>query len=271
MANVDLYAGNGVWNPQFPSPDPGTWNQTPQPMPASSQPHASWGGWNSGNVFDSWDLNPLSQQTGVARDQLATERDAFLQPLFSQFRQFGKAPEDDPSLFSSADFRRFAQTGARPQIPNQFDDPYTNQLESIAKSQMGELRNNPGLNQLTGFLNQQFKDLSTSPGFSPAEMAVLNTQAFEPIEEMRRASSDQALQRTANRGMLPTSGLAGLDQRNVDQFYDKLRTQANRDLAINAIDRRDSDLNRAGSIASQLGLTIPQGQRSEEVILSNLL
>lgn len=159
----------------------------------------------------------------------------------------------------------------RPSVPDQFDDPYTNQLEGIAKAQMGEVRSNPGLNQLTQFLNSQFKELSTSPGFSPDELAVLNTQAFEPIEELRKASTERSLQRTANRGFLPSSGLAELDLRNIDQGADKLRAQAGRDLAINAIDRRDTDLARAGQIAQQLGITIPQGQRSEELNLSNLL
>jgi hypothetical protein len=262
MADASLIYGSGdpLWNPQ---------DNPNRPPPQLAQ---TFGGFNAGNVFDSWDLNPLSQQTGTARDTLAQQRDSFLKPLFDQFRGQTKADLGDQELYNDPRFRTFAQTGQAPSLaPNQFDDPYTNQLESIAKAQMGQVRNNPGFNQLTEFLNSQFKELSTAPGFSPAEMSVLNTQASEPIEELRRTSSDRALQRTSNRGMLPTSGLAQLDQRNVDQFYDKLRTQANRDLAINAIDRRDSDLNRAGTIASQLGLTIPQGQRSEELGLAQLL
>ena len=41
---------------------------------------------NANNVFSSWDLNPLSQQTGIARDDLAQQRDAYLQPLYQQYR-----------------------------------------------------------------------------------------------------------------------------------------------------------------------------------------
>lgn len=181
-----------------------------------------------------------------------------------------------------------AQSGMPQLKPNQFDDPYTNQLEGIAKAQMGEIRNNPALNQfnqiaqgqlgeirnnpgleqLKTFLNSQFQNLSQHPGFSPDEMAVLNTQAFEPIEELRKASQQRNKERTAQAGYLPSSGLAELRAGQTDYDYDKLRTVANRDLAVQAIDRRDQDLNRAQQIAMLLGQDIPQGQRSEELKLA---
>ena len=88
---------------------------------------------------------------------------------------------------------------------------------------------------------------------------------------MRKAAHERSLQRTAARGFLPSSGIAELDSRNVDQYYDRLRTQANRDLAVNAIDRRDADLQRAQGIGSLLGLEIPRGQRQEELSLASLL
>ncbi len=156
-------------------------------------------------------------------------------------------------------------------VANQFDDPYTNQLETIAKAQMGEVRSNPMLDQLTQFLNSQFQSLSQNPGFSPDEMAVLHTQGLEPIEQLRQDSKKRALERTSARGMLPSSGLNELDMRDIDIAADKSRAAAGRDLAINAIDRRDSDLSRAGQIATTLGLQIPGQQRGEELALSSLL
>lgn len=243
MAQVDLY-GDGIWNPQAPKLDPST-NQYTTPSPSVPAPSNPFGG----------------EQEATTRAQL----DAFR----ASARQQGlKVDEGDEIAY------RQMQQGLgslRPSVPDQFDDPYSNLYENIAKSQMGEVRNNPGLNQLTQFLNEQFKSLSTSPGFSPEELAVLNTQAFEPIEELRKASTERSNQRTAARGFLPSSGLAEMDLRNVDQAYDKLRTQAGRDLAINAIDRRDTDLARAQQLATQLGLTIPQSQRAEELNLANSL
>lgn len=164
------------------------------------------------------------------------------------------------------------QGGQSSQWPGfQFDDPYTQMLEGIASKQMGEVRSNPGLDQLTNFLQTQFKDLSTAPGYSPQEMAMLRTQAFEPVEDYRQASKQRALERTSARGMLPSSGLHELDMRDIDRSADRTRTQLDRDVAIGAIDRRDSDLNRAGTIANQLGLQIPGAQRSEELALGSLL
>lgn len=184
-----------------------------------------------------------------------------------------RVDETDLNVFNDPRFQAWQIGGAVPQslMPDQFDDPYTKQLEGIAKAQMGQVRSNPGLDQLTAFLQKQFGELSSAPGFSPDELAVLRTQALEPIEELRNASKKRALERTSMRGMLPSSGLNELDMRDIDIAADKSRAAAGRDLAINAIDRRDADLSRAGQIASQLGLQIPGQQRSEELALASLL
>lgn len=154
---------------------------------------------------------------------------------------------------------------------NQFDDQYTSMLESIAKSQMGQVKSNPALDQLMAFLQKRFTDLSTNPGYSPAEQAMLNTQAFEPIEALRRQSQQNELQRTSRAGYLPTSGITNQNQIDIDRSADQMRTVANRDLAINAIGRRNQDLNQALDIGRLQALTIPAGQRSEELALANLL
>lgn len=159
----------------------------------------------------------------------------------------------------------------RQAVPFQFDDPYTKNLESIAQNQMGEVRNNPGLNSLMAELTKQFQQLSSAPGFSPDELSLLNTQAFEPIEQGRQAAQQHSLERTAARGFLPSSGLAELDSRSVDKGYDQMRAAAGRDLGIKAIDQRRADLSRAIQLGQQLGITIPSGQRSEELNLANLL
>jgi hypothetical protein len=170
--------------------------------------------------------------------------------------------------------RRPAGPVQQPRIPQpgaQFDDAYSSFLESIAKAQMGEVRSNPALDQLTSFLHSRFGELSQSPGYSPAEMAMLRTQAFEPLEDYRNASKRRAVERAGARGMLPSSGLHELDMRDIETSADRTRTQLDRDFSINAINRRDQDLNQAQSVAQLLGLTIPQGQRNEELGLANLL
>lgn len=209
-----------------------------------------------------------------------TDTAVFSDPRFKHFAATGQYQPSSQAFpdneiqnanFGQGRATQPAQTAQRQMVPSQFDDAYTKQLEGIASAQMGEVRNNPGLNQLTQFLQSRFGELSQTPGFSPAEMAVLNTQAFEPIEDLRAASKKRAEERTSARGMLPSSGLHELDLRDIDIAADKARAAAGRDVAINAIDRRDADLALAGNIANQLGLQIPGQQRSEELALSSLL
>lgn len=164
----------------------------------------------------------------------------------------------------------------------QFDDPYTMQLEDLIKQNLTAIQQpqaNPALDQLTAFLNKQFTDLSTSPGYSPEELAILRTQFSEPIERDRAANRDRVLQRTASRGMLPSSGLHEQDlQQFVDQPAMEARTAAQRDLAINAIGQRRADLNQAAQFGKTAGIDIPglqraedQGRRAEALNLSSLL
>lgn len=161
-------------------------------------------------------------------------------------------------------------SGSRGGVAPLFDDAASNQLHQIAQAQMGEVRSNPGLDSLMKFLNSQFTRLSTNPGYSPEDLAILDTQAFEPIEQRRQADHQRVLERSAARGIMPSSGLTELDARSVDNEANRQRTVAGRDLAVNAIGKRQSDLDRALQIGSLLGLDIPRSQRSEELSLAKV-
>jgi hypothetical protein len=162
--------------------------------------------------------------------------------------------------------------GGGTQLPGfQFDDAYTNLLEQIAQRQLGEVRSSPALDSLMQFLTQQFQDLSTTPGYNPGELAMLRTQALEPIEANRQASMQRARERAAARGFAPSSGLMELDLRDIERAADQARTVAGRDLAIAGLDRRDRDLSRALDLGQLMALTIPRAQRAEELGIGNLL
>lgn len=153
----------------------------------------------------------------------------------------------------------------------QFNDPYSKLLEEIAQKQLLSLTGqNPQTQQLMDFLNKRFSELSTSQGYSPDELAVLNTQAMEPIEALRKASQQRELQRTSAAGYLPTSGITLDQQRLIDQGSDQARTAANRDLSINAINQRSIKQNEALQLA-QLGVQIPQQQNAQALDVANLL
>ena len=155
----------------------------------------------------------------------------------------------------------------------QFSDPYTRQLEDVARQQMANLsqpQQNPALDKFLAFLNQRMDTLTQTPGYSPEDLALLRTQALEPIEQDRAASQQRALQRAARAGFLPTSGITQLTgapnggTETLDQTYDRMRAAAQRDLAINAITKRNQDLQQALGIGSLAGIQIPQAQRAED-------
>jgi hypothetical protein len=155
----------------------------------------------------------------------------------------------------------------------QFSDPYTRQLEDVAGQQIKNLsqpQQNPALDTFLKFLGSRFNELTQTPGYSPDDLAVMRTQALEPIEQDRAASNQRALQRAASAGFLPTSGITHLTgsptggTESIDTAYDRMRAAAQRDLAINAIGKRTADLNQAVNIGSMSGIQIPQIQRAED-------
>jgi len=160
-----------------------------------------------------------------------------------------------------------------PAVPFQFSDPYTKQLEDMARQQIGQLsqpQSNPQLEKLLDFLGKRFESLTATPGYAPEELAVLRTQMLDPIEQDRTASRNRAIQRAATAGFLPTSGITELTQsptggtEPLDLAFDRMRAAAQRDVAMNAITKRNQDLNQAVNIGQIAGVQIPQMQRQED-------
>lgn len=267
----------------------------PQPPRQASSPSYAF---NSGNVFNSWDLNPLASQTGIARDTLAQQRDSFLQPYYSQYRSAvgtgggaGHAAADDYSLFNDPAFQAYVGSGQLPSASpsaqttggvasgtgNQFTDPYTSLYETTAKNYLNSLTgNNPQFTQLMNYINGQFQQKSQHPGYTPQELALLQTQALEPIENLRQASNQRAIQQASARGFLPTSGITGLQTGPDGQLesnntaYDRMRAQAEQNIAAQAIGLGRQDQNTALQLA-QLGLNVPNQQNQQALNVANSL
>lgn len=150
---------------------------------------------------------------------------------------------------------------------DQFDDPYTKAFEDLLKQQLASIQqpqSNPALDQLLQFLNTQFAEKSQNPGYSTSEQALLRTQALDPIERDRSAAMQRSRERTAASGYLPSSGIDELRDQQIDLGYDQLRGAAQRDLGINAINRRDQNLAQALTLGQLAGIQIPQMQRAED-------
>lgn len=246
------------------------------------------------------DLSPLAARYGMSRDALAEIRDNEGRQLEQQLRtraaaqglRLDQGAGPSGALQSNGfDVDRTLQTISAAQrgdsaaqtspgiagasrdnynIPYpgfQFTDPYTRQLEDTVRQQIAQLsqpQSNPALDKLLTYLGNRFQALTTSPGYSPEDLAVMRTQALDPIEADRQTAKQRALERTSARGMLPSSGLNELDLEGVDLGHDQLRAQAQRDLAINQITKRQTDLNQAAQIGQLAGVQIPGAQRSED-------
>lgn len=265
--------------------------QDPPPAPAAPAPSAPAPSGPSNDQF----LADLEKKYGVSSgdrssdlSQLAGKNPEdvaqFKRDLEAQYARRG-APTSDrradsqtgynqqtnqplPSTLAISNAQNAGRTNFQYNAPgDQFDDPYTKALEDLVKQQLAGLQQpqtNPALDQLLQFLNSQFQDLSQNPGYSPAEQALMRTQALEPIEGDRAAAQRRSTERTAARGFAPSSGLAELDSREVDLAYDRLRGTAQRDLAMGGIDQRNQDLARAMTVGQLSGITIPQMQRGED-------
>jgi hypothetical protein len=91
----------------------------------------------------------------------------------------------------------------------------------------------------------------------------------EPIEALRATSRQRALQHAAQAGYLPTSGITDLTSsangltQPFDVNYDQMRTAANRDLGINALNRRNQDLSAALDLG-KLNIQLPSQQFGEQ-------
>ena len=285
MATAEIFDDDGAqrqWWPSRSAPTPTAAPavpSTPQPAPAPS-PTPSVGTQTDAGWMYPWRSEPYQGQLGAGEIEQQKQEYAYRNANPGM-----KLPEDTAGLMrmigeSQSGGGRNYNLGGVPGF--QFDDPYTKQLEDLVRQNMSQIQqpqSNPALEQLLQFLNKQFTDLSTSPGYSPEEMAIIRTQMQEPIERDRAANRDRVLQRTAARGMLPSSGLHEQDLQDfVDRPAMEARTAAGRDLAINAIGQRRQDLNQAMQFGKVAGIDIPglqrgedQGRRAEMLNLSSLL
>lgn len=86
---------------------------------APQQQTPQWGGFNSENVWDNLgDLNPTATQYGMQRDDLATQRDAFLQPWEQKYRdargaQGQKVDATSANVYGDAGFQNFVRSGGQ--------------------------------------------------------------------------------------------------------------------------------------------------------------
>ena len=138
-------------------------------------------------------------------------------------------------------------------------------VREALQDQMRLLQDNPQVNQLMDYLNNQFSSLTENPGgYTPDQMAFLRTQAQEPIMAQRDAMQRRSLERTSQRGMLPSSGPSFSEAGNIDREFANMGLAAQRDLAIQGIQQAQANRQEALNLG-QASVAIPQAQQQQAV------
>ena len=156
---------------------------------------------------------------------------------------------------------------------NLYNDEYTNQLEQFVNARLRELYqpvNDPFRTQLGGALQERFDTMGgvndptvmvqslantranelIGPGYSGAEKEIIRTDALDPIERDRTAAKQRMLEQLSARGLDPDSGIAQEALLRVDAAFDASRAEAQREIALNELSRRDERQNSAVDMAA---------------------
>lgn len=158
---------------------------------------------------------------------------------------------------------------------NQYSDQYTQLLEGLIKSRIGQLQQpyfdpnraayeqalksradalgmgNQQLTQLMDYLQKRFTELQ-GPGYTGAEGEVIRTGALDPIEQDRSAAKKRVLERLSARGLNPDSGIAQQALLEVDKAFDAVRGTTQTTLTTNDLARREDRQQRAEKIGGQM-------------------
>ena len=177
--------------------------------------------------------------------------------------------------------------GGGPAPNNQYSDPYTQFLEQLIKSRIGNLQGgydssardqygralqnrgdalgqgNKQLDQLLGYLQERFTDLK-GPGYTGAENEIIRTGALDPMERDRSAARQRLTERLAARGINQDSGIFQQAMQALDTEFDGMRSLAQGQLAANEIGRRENRNQRAEMIGAQIA-DIPDQRAREQL------
>jgi hypothetical protein len=100
-------------------------------------------------------------------------------------------------------------------------------------------------------LNQYFKQLQ-GPAYTPDQLALMQTQQFDPLMAQRDAADQQIIQRFGAQGMGPGSGPVQAAILQNHQKFDQLGTQARAGVANNAIGVQKQQQAQAAALGPQI-------------------
>lgn len=149
-----------------------------------------------------------------------------------------------------------ANTHPTPNVPNRpntsptFDDPTQRLVEDSALHRMQQL-NNPDPNSGTALYESYLKQLAdTLKGapFSDTEMAQLKNSVYQDLLSERDATQKRWLETVSQRGLAPSSGPALEGLKQIDGHFEQIRSAADSQFALAAIQQRQSNQSQVASI-----------------------
>lgn len=137
-----------------------------------------------------------------------------------------------------------------------YDDPssmlyLTQALQRLSSLNQQQTQVDPFQQLLQLFGLNRVSDLSGAP-YTAGEDAALRTRYLEPLTQARDAALRQNKERVAARGMLPSSGLLDVLNRDVNTGYQKAVAGAANDTAIQAINEKQRRAQEQLAILSSL-------------------
>jgi len=275
-----------VWARMLGSSDYDTGGATTgdTPLPPVGHPSEPFGGGGSAPTpptsagTSPFDLNAMASRTGAPveagdaarikeyQDSMAVgnttqdQYNRYLQDLEAQYKRRA-APTSQPFPTGASTGPQFAGAGSP---GKQFSDPITSAIEDYA-ARRAEERASPTANSGQAALEQALREISAQfrgGGFTPAEQQVFQTQALDPIEQMRTARKQQVLQQLSQRGIDPNSGVGMSMTADVDRQFDAMRQQTQRGLAAQSAEETTARMQQA--IQMLTGLAGTENNRLNE-------
>jgi len=135
-----------------------------------------------------------------------------------------------------------------------FDDPATKAWLDLLNQRISALNepyHNPQLDQLNGYLQKYFDQLQ-GPTYTPQQRDLLQTQSLDPLASERDAARQRVVEQAARRGLSPQSGIVTKQLSDLDNQFEKLRTQTQAGFASKAIDLDRINQQQAAGVAQLL-------------------
>lgn len=232
----------GPWGP-----GPGAAGASPTSTPSSAfdgslasvQSALDAGGWGPGGDPNYW-VQRIAQTGGATPDNLA----------------YWKA-----RIAAGPGSPQYAESGGSP-----FSDPATSPWATLVKQLTDKLTQpvqNPNLQPLLDYASKYFQQLQ-GPAYTPDQLQLYKTAAVDPITQQRDAQRQTILQHFAAQGIGPSSGIVQSAMLNNDRNAQQLDTQAQSQLALNAIGTQKQQLAQAMGVGQTLAGILPSVQQTNE-------